>query len=117
RYGGEVGADVRRARAGRRDAFDRTQLYVSLQRIVTRGLQFDVNAGRSGRAYLPRMGFQPAATSPLRTSSATTTSGPTHTPILRRVYPGALAFSTFRNSDGALESAQYAVWVQWDTKT
>ncbi|MHB1330295.1 MAG: hypothetical protein ACYC2K_19015, partial [Gemmatimonadales bacterium] len=36
--------------------------------------------------------------------------------FLRRVYPGALAFSTFRNSDGALESAQYAFWVQWDTK-
>jgi hypothetical protein len=32
------------------------------------------------------------------------------------VYPGALAFSTFRNSDGALESGQYAFWVQWDTK-
>jgi hypothetical protein len=35
---------------------------------------------------------------------------------LRRYYPGALAFSTWRNSDGALESAQYAVWVEWDTK-
>jgi hypothetical protein len=35
----------------------------------------------------------------------------------RRVYPGALAFSTFRNSDGALESGQYAFWVQWDSKS
>ena len=34
----------------------------------------------------------------------------------RRIYPGALAFSTFRNTDGALESGQYAFWVQWDTK-
>ena len=34
----------------------------------------------------------------------------------RRIYPGALAFSTFRNSDGVLESGQYAFWVQWDTK-
>jgi hypothetical protein len=32
------------------------------------------------------------------------------------VYPGALAFHTFRNSDGALESGQWAFWVQWDTK-
>ena len=35
---------------------------------------------------------------------------------LRRYYPGALALSTFRNSDGELESGQYAFWVQWDTK-
>jgi hypothetical protein len=34
----------------------------------------------------------------------------------RRVFPGALAFSTFRNSDKELESAQYAFWVQWETK-
>jgi len=27
-----------------------------------------------------------------------------------------LAFSTFRNGDGSLESGQYALWVQWETK-
>lgn len=27
-----------------------------------------------------------------------------------------LAFSTFRNSDRVLESGQYAVWLQWETK-
>jgi hypothetical protein len=27
-----------------------------------------------------------------------------------------IAFTTFRNADHALESAQYAVWVEWDTK-
>jgi hypothetical protein len=32
------------------------------------------------------------------------------------VFPGALAFTTFRNADGVLESAQYAFWVQWETK-
>ena len=36
--------------------------------------------------------------------------------IFKRVYPGVIAFNTFRNADGALESGQYAVWVQWDTK-
>ena len=35
---------------------------------------------------------------------------------LRRIWPGALAFSTFRNSDDVLESGQYALWVQWETK-
>jgi hypothetical protein len=34
----------------------------------------------------------------------------------KRVFPGALAFSTFRNADGVLESGQYAFWVQWETK-
>ena len=28
----------------------------------------------------------------------------------------ALALNTFRNADRTLESGQYAVWVQWDTK-
>jgi hypothetical protein len=27
-----------------------------------------------------------------------------------------LAFSTIRNSDGRLESGQYALWLQWETK-
>ncbi len=34
----------------------------------------------------------------------------------RRVWPGGLAFSTFRNTDGALESGQYALWLEWETK-
>ena len=34
----------------------------------------------------------------------------------RRVYPGWLAFQTYRNSDHALESAQWAVWLEWDTR-
>jgi methylated-DNA-[protein]-cysteine S-methyltransferase len=35
----------------------------------------------------------------------------------RRVYPGALAFTTFRNADGILESGMYAFWVEWDAKS
>ena len=34
----------------------------------------------------------------------------------RRVYPGALAFSTFRNATTSSSPGQYAFWVQWDTK-
>src|SRR5688572_6317653 len=34
----------------------------------------------------------------------------------KRIFPGALAFSTWRNADRQLESGQYAFWVQWETK-
>ena len=36
--------------------------------------------------------------------------------FFRRVYPGALAFTTWRNTDHEVESGQYAFWVQWDAK-
>jgi len=36
--------------------------------------------------------------------------------FFRRIYPGALAFTTWRNNDSEIESGQYAFWVQWDTK-
>jgi hypothetical protein len=97
--------------------FDRAQYYVSLQRIVTRGLQLDANAGRSGSAYRPRLGFQPRRDFTTANIVGNYYVWTDEHPVLRRVFPGALAFSTFRNSDGALESGQYAVWVQWDTKT
>jgi hypothetical protein len=99
------------------DALDRTQYYVSLQRIVTRGLQFDINTGRSGHAYLPRLGFQPRRDFTTANVVGNYFFWTDSHPVLRRVYPGALAFATFRNADGALESGTYAVWVQWDTKT
>jgi len=96
---------------------DRAQLHLAWQHRVTRGLNFQLSASRSGTEYRPDLGFLPRRD--FRSADAVAnwffyTDG--H-PFLRRVYPGALAFSTFRNSDGALESAQYAVWVQWDTKT
>lgn len=96
---------------GSRSLFD-----FRLERRVSRGLQFNINSTHMGRDYHPEIGF-------LQRSDYTTANIGGNYFIytdahkwLRRYYPGALAFSTWRNSDGALESAQYAVWVEWDTK-
>lgn len=87
------------------------------ERRVSRGLQFNINSTHMGRDYHPEIGF-------LQRSNYTTANVVGNYYIytdahrwLRRYYPGALAFSTWRNADGALESAQYAVWVEWDTKS
>ncbi|HJU87806.1 MAG TPA: DUF5916 domain-containing protein [Gemmatimonadaceae bacterium] len=93
-----------------------SQLHAQYERRVGRGLQYSVTYSRAGADFQPELGF-------LQRSDFTTANAfgnwfiftDSHK-TLRRVYPGALAFSTWRNSDGKLESAQYAVWVQWDTK-
>jgi len=87
------------------------------ERRVSRGLQFNVNSTRMGPDYRPEIGF-------LQRRDYTTANIAGNYFIytdehkwLRRYYPGALALSTFRNSDGVLESGQYAFWVEWDTKS
>jgi hypothetical protein len=89
---------------------------VRWERRTQRGLQFNINGTRMGRDYRPEIGF-------LQRRDFTTANAVGNWFIytdehawLRRYYPGALAFHTFRNVDGALESAQWAFWVQWDTK-
>ena len=86
------------------------------ERRVTRGLQYNITSTHMGRDYRPEIGF-------LQRSDYTTANAIANYYIytdkhrwMRRYYPGALAFSTFRNSDHALESGQYALWVEWDTK-
>jgi hypothetical protein len=86
------------------------------ERRVSRGLQFNINSTHMGRAYRPEVGF-------LQRSDYTTANIAGNYFIytdkhkwLRRYYPGALSLMTYRNSDGALESAQWAFWVEWDTK-
>ena len=86
------------------------------ERRVSRGLQFNINSTHMGRDYRPEIGFLQ------RTDYTTANIGGNYyiytddSKWLRRYYPGMIAFTTFRNSDHALESAQYAVWVEWDTK-
>jgi hypothetical protein len=104
-----------------RDTVDATLASHSLidfrwERRTQRGLQYNVNATHQGRDYRPELGF-------LQRTDFTTANAIANWFIytddhrwLRRYYPGALAFSTFRNRDGAIESGQYAVWVEWDTK-
>jgi hypothetical protein len=94
----------------------RSHFYSTLQRRTQRGLAYTVNFTRSGSDFRPELGFQPRRN---YTSANLLINHFTFTdkhPILRRVYPGMLAFSNWRNTDHALESGQYAVWVQWDTK-
>lgn len=86
------------------------------ERRTQRGLQYNLNSTWMGEHYRPELGF-------LQRRDYWTANAIGNWFIytddhswLRRYYPGALAFSTFRNSDGALESGQYAFWVQWDTK-
>jgi hypothetical protein len=95
---------------------DRSQYYVNWARRSTRGMSYQMSTTRSGSDYTPASGFLPRrdfTTANFLTNYYIFTDD--HR-VFRRVYPGALAFSTFRNSDGKLESGQYAVWVQWDTK-
>lgn len=87
------------------------------ERRVSRGLQYNINSTRMGADYRPEVGF-------LQRSDYTTANIAGNYFIytdnhkwLRRYYPGALSLMTYRNADGALESAQWAFWVEWDTKS
>jgi hypothetical protein len=95
---------------------DRSQYYVNWRRRTTRGLAYEASSTRSGSAYRPDLGFLPRQDFTTANALANWFILTDDHPVLQRLYPGGLAFSTFRNSDGALESGQYAVWVQWDTK-
>lgn len=86
------------------------------ERRTGRGLSYTAQVTRAGLDYVPELGFMPR-----RDFTTANVVGnwflftDSHT-YFRRIYPGALAFSTFRNADRELESGQYALWVQWDTK-
>jgi hypothetical protein len=97
-------------------ALDRSQWYFNWSRRATRGLEYQMSTTRSGEAYRPDLGFLPRRDFTTANALAEYFVFTDDHPRLRRVWPGALAFSTFRNSDGELESGQYAVWLEWETK-
>jgi hypothetical protein len=104
------------ADSGSFNAWQRGIVDVRYERRVGRGLQYSFTTSHSGKDFRPELGF-------MQRRDYTTANFFTNYyiftdkhPTFRRVYPGALAFSTFRNADRTVESAQYAVWVQWDTK-
>jgi hypothetical protein len=86
------------------------------QRRTSRGLFYVFEAMRSGAGYRPELGFLPRVDVTRATAVANWYFFKDAHPWLRRIWPGALAFGTFRNATGALESGQYAAWVQWETK-
>ena len=97
-------------------AWSRSLLNGRWQQRAQRGLQYTIDALRVGRDYRPEMGFLPRSDVTTLNASGNYFILTDKHPYFRRVYPGALAFQTVRNSDGALESGTWAVWVEWDTK-
>jgi hypothetical protein len=97
-------------------ALDRAQWYLNWSRRATRGLEYQASTTRSGGAYRPEAGFLPRRDFTTANALVQWYFFTDDHPWLRRIWPGGLAFSTFRNSDDALESGQYAFWVQWETK-
>ena len=95
---------------------DRSVLDAKWERRTQRGLSYTGHFTRAGSGYRPELGFMPRRDFTSANAVANWYFFTDKNKYFKRVYPGALAFNTFRNSDRALESGQYAVWVQWDTK-
>jgi len=86
------------------------------ERRTQRGLSYTGHVTRSGAHYLPELGFMPRTNVTTANVVGNWYFFTDRNRYFKRVYPGALAFNIVRNSDHALESGQYAVWAQWDTK-
>jgi hypothetical protein len=86
------------------------------ERRTERGLSYTISGSRIGPDYRPELGFLPRRDVTSVEAYGNWFVFTDDDPLMRRIYPGALAFSTFRNSDGVLESGTYAFWVEWDTK-
>lgn len=99
------------------DLATRSLVDAQWERRTQRGLSYSWQFTRAGEHYKPELGFMPRrdfTTANVVANWFVFTDGHEY---FKRVYPGALAFSTFRNSDRRLESGQYAFWIQWDTKS
>jgi hypothetical protein len=91
-------------------------LYSSWERRTGRGLGYTLQYSRVGKDFRPDLGFLPRQDFTNVNAVGNFFIFTDKHKFFRRIYPGALAFNTFRNSDGVLESGTYAFWVQWDTK-
>ena len=94
----------------------RSQFDARWDRRTGRGLQYSMAFTRSGPNYRPALGFTQRSDFTTANIFGNWFLFTDRNSYFSRVYPGALAFQTFRHSDGALESGQWAVWVEWDTK-
>jgi hypothetical protein len=86
------------------------------ERRTGRGLQYSWQVARAGAEFRPELGFLPRRDFTTANVVANWYVFTDTLPYFRRIYPGALAFTTWRNRDRQVESGQYAFWVQWDTK-
>ncbi len=94
----------------------RSQWYSRWERRTGRGLGYTLQYSRVGDQFKPDLGFLPRRDFTNLNAVGNYYIFTNSHRFFRRIYPGALAFSTFRNRDGELESGQYAFWIQWDTK-
>lgn len=98
------------------DALSRSLFDLHWERRTNRGLYYNFRFTRAGQDFQPDLGFAPRTNfSRFDVLSNLYFFTDSHR-VLRRIWPGMLAFTTLRNDDGSLESGTYAVWVQWDTK-
>jgi hypothetical protein len=95
---------------------ERSQFDARWERRTARGLAYSLTASRAGGDYRPELGFLPRRDFTTANVLANWYRFTDAHPVFRRVWPGMLAFSTWRNADGELESGQYAIWWQWETK-
>jgi hypothetical protein len=98
------------------DLADRSLVDARWERRTRRGLSYVWQFTRAGSDYSPELGFLPRTDFTTANVVANWYRFTDDHRYFKRVWPGALAFSTFRNADEALESGQYAFWVQWETK-
>lgn len=95
---------------------ERSLVDAKFERRVAKGLQYSVTATRAGRNYTPALGFTPRRDFTSLNAFGNWFFFTDKSKRFRRVYPGALAFHTVRNSDHKLETGTWAFWVQWDQK-
>ena len=95
---------------------DASRFYTRWERRASRGLFYQATYTHAGPTFDPQLGFLPRSDVTRVNALANYFIFTDEHGYFRRIFPGALAFSTFRNTDGVLESGQYAVWVQWETK-
>ncbi len=87
------------------------------ERRTQRGLSYTWQFTRAGADYQPELGFMPRRNFTTANVVGNWFIYTDNHKYFKRFYPGALAFSTFRNADRVLESGTYAFWVQWETKS
>ena len=98
------------------DLLDRSAVDVRWQRRANRALAYTLSVSRTGAGFDPGVGFLQRRGVTSANVLANYFIYTDDHPFFRRIFPGLLAFSTFRTADRGLQSGQYAVWVQWETK-
>ena len=95
---------------------DRSLFDLQWERRVGRALAYAGQFTRAGADFRPELGFMPRRNFTTANVASNYYFFTDKNKFFRRVYPGALAFTTWRNTDNEIESGQYAFGVQWDTK-